>query len=94
MLDSSNRNTATIDLSQRTPDFFSCCGCLAFEKGDMKLPEHHTANRYGWADRCTIMQERGQCAKMMLARALEIGAVQVVLHVGQPDPVLALERGR
>lgn len=91
MLDSQ----ATIDLSRRTPDYFSCQNCVAYSEQKLiyapMSPHCHDEHS---ARFCLVLQDRGVCRALLLARALETGAVQVVLHVGQPEPALALEQGR
>jgi hypothetical protein len=79
---------ATIDLSQRTPDYFSCKNCVAYSAQKLiyapTSPHCHDEHS---ARFCLVLQDRGVCRAMMLARALETGAVQVHLVLDQA-PVL------
>lgn len=68
MLDNQNRNRATIDNSTRIPDYFSCQQCIAG-------PKQYT-------DTCRRLRQEGACRALMLARALETGAVSVHIHMG------------
>ena len=73
------------------PDIFSCKNCAAYRPGEyMKsiyAPEYaadYPQNK-GWAPACVVFQQRGLCAKAMLARAIEIGAAQIHIHTNAPD---------
>ena len=89
MLDSNA--SAIIDLSRRTPDFFSCKNCAGYGGSQFEQPAHRFALPHGWVYKCTVLREEGACRAMMLAAALASGAVQIVLHLGQPA---LLEGGR
>lgn len=65
MLDKTT-STATVDQSIRMPDYFSCNECTA---------------RHWQGQKCAEFQAANRCRAAMLARAIELGAVQVTLYL-------------
>src|SRR5262245_35966168 len=62
--------SATIDQSVQLPNLFGCDGCPAQQ----------------WAGKlCVQFKAEGLCRAAILARAVELGAVRIVLHLGGGD---------
>ena len=38
-----------------------CRDCIAYKHNLVYMPKHSTADRFGYADRCTVMKEQGKC---------------------------------
>lgn len=91
MFDSENKNTntASIDLSRSTPNYFSCRECAAWKDYDVYLPSSpHAFGNRGFAPRCLVMADAGLCRLKLLERALEMGVVRVVVYVQEAQPAL------
>lgn len=75
---------ASVDQSVRLPDYFSCKNCIAYKGYYLHAPNHPLAGKNGDVNMCYILQDRGTCAKKVLANAVAAGNVQIHLHFSDP----------